>query len=35
VYDQAGYTPVGGEFLEEGIEHVAMEKCLAGEGSGA
>jgi predicted GNAT family N-acyltransferase len=31
VYDRAGYEPQGQEFMEEGIEHVAMEKRLAGE----
>jgi predicted GNAT family N-acyltransferase len=31
VYERAGYAPQGGEFMEEGIEHVAMEKPLAGE----
>jgi predicted GNAT family N-acyltransferase len=31
LYDRAGYEPQGHEFLEEGIEHVAMEKRLAGE----
>jgi predicted GNAT family N-acyltransferase len=35
VYDRAGYQPDGEEFFEEGIEHVAMEKPLAGEESGA
>ena len=31
MYDRAGYEPQGQEFMEEGIEHVAMEKRLAGE----
>ena len=29
VYDRAGYEPRGEPFLEEGIEHIAMEKPLA------
>jgi predicted GNAT family N-acyltransferase len=29
VYDRAGYEPHGSPFVEEGIEHVAMEKDLA------
>ena len=29
VYERAGYTPRGAEFVEEGIPHVAMEKALA------
>ena len=28
LYDQAGYVPRGREFVEAGIEHVAMEKML-------
>jgi predicted GNAT family N-acyltransferase len=28
LYDQAGYLPRGREFVEAGIEHVAMEKLL-------
>ncbi|MDA8069389.1 MAG: hypothetical protein M0T77_12390 [Actinomycetota bacterium] len=28
MYDQAGYTPAGYEFVEAGIEHIAMEKRL-------
>ncbi len=28
LYDQAGYTPAGYEFVEAGIEHIAMEKRL-------
>lgn len=28
LYDQAGYVPRGREFVEAGIEHVAMEKLL-------
>lgn len=35
VYDRAGYEPQGQEFIEEGIEHVAMEKQLAAETRGA
>ena len=35
VYERAGYEPMGEEFMEEGIEHVAMEKPLAGEASRA
>lgn len=35
VYDRAGYMPQGEEFIEEGIEHVAMEKLLASEDSSA
>ena len=35
VYDRAGYEPQGQEFIEEGIEHLAMEKRLAGEAPGA
>jgi len=31
VYDRAGYRVLGEEFVEEGIEHVAMEMPLAGE----
>ena len=29
VYDRAGYHPVSGVFVEEGIEHVTMEKFVA------
>ena len=29
VYDRAGYVPVSGVFVEEGIDHVTMEKRLA------
>jgi predicted GNAT family N-acyltransferase len=29
VYERAGYEPRGPRFLEEGIEHVSMEKALA------
>ena len=29
LYERAGYGPVGEVFLEEGIEHVTMEKRLA------
>jgi predicted GNAT family N-acyltransferase len=29
VYERAGYEPYGPTFVEEGIEHVAMEKRLA------
>ena len=29
VYDRAGYAPVSGVFVEEGIEHLTMEKHLA------
>ncbi len=29
VYDRAGYRPRGEPFLEQGIEHVTMEKALA------
>ena len=29
LYADAGYTPYGEPFLEEGIEHVSMEKPLA------
>lgn len=29
VYENAGYEPEGGMFIEEGIEHVTMEKRLA------
>ena len=29
VYDRAGYEQRGGAFVEEGIDHVAMEKALA------
>lgn len=28
LYEQAGYVPRGREFVEAGIEHVAMEKTL-------
>jgi len=28
LYERAGYTPYGGRFDEEGIEHVGMEKHL-------
>jgi predicted GNAT family N-acyltransferase len=28
LYDQAGYVPRGREFVEAGIEHIAMEKVL-------
>lgn len=28
LYDQEGYVPCGREFVEAGIEHVAMEKLL-------
>jgi predicted GNAT family N-acyltransferase len=28
LYDQAGYVPRGREFVEAGIEHIAMEKLL-------
>ena len=28
VYDRAGYVPVSGVFVEEGIEHLTMEKRL-------
>jgi predicted GNAT family N-acyltransferase len=28
LYERAGYAPVGGRFLDEGIEHQAMEKPL-------
>ena len=31
VYQRAGYEPMGEEFMEEGIKHVAMEKQLAEE----
>jgi predicted GNAT family N-acyltransferase len=29
LYERAGYEPYGPTFIEEGIEHVAMEKRLA------
>ena len=29
LYERAGYTPSGDEFIEEGIPHVAMEKPVA------
>ena len=29
VYDRAGYEPLGDPFVEEGIDHIAMEKPLA------
>ena len=29
LYERAGYEPVGEVFLEEGIEHISMEKPLA------
>ena len=29
LYERAGYEPYGPTFVEEGIEHVAMEKSLA------
>ena len=29
LYERAGYEPYGPTFVEEGIEHVAMEKRLA------
>ena len=29
LYERAGYQPYGPTFVEEGIEHVAMEKRLA------
>ena len=29
LYERAGYAPYGPTFVEEGIEHVAMEKQLA------
>jgi len=29
LYARAGYVPYGERFIEEGIEHVAMEKPLA------
>jgi predicted GNAT family N-acyltransferase len=29
LYVRGGYEPVGERFLEEGIEHVRMEKCLS------
>ncbi len=29
LYERAGYEPASGVFLEEGIEHVTMEKPLA------
>ncbi len=29
VYDRAGYVPVSGVFVEEGIDHLTMEKRLA------
>ena len=29
LYERAGYAPYGPTFVEEGIEHVAMEKRLA------
>jgi predicted GNAT family N-acyltransferase len=29
LYARGGYRPVGERFLEEGIEHVRMEKCLS------
>jgi len=29
LYERAGYAPVGDVFLEEGIEHITMEKPLA------
>ncbi len=29
LYEQAGYEPYGPTFVDEGIEHVAMEKRLA------
>ena len=35
VYDRAGYEPRGEQFIEEGIEHVAMEKRLAEAVAGA
>ena len=35
VYDRAGYEPRGETFIEEGIEHVAMEKLLTGGAPGA
>lgn len=28
VYDRAGYVPVSGVFVEEGIDHLTMEKRL-------
>jgi predicted GNAT family N-acyltransferase len=28
LYDQAGYVPRGREFVEAGIEHIAMEKLI-------
>jgi predicted GNAT family N-acyltransferase len=31
LYARGGYVPVGKRFLEEGIEHVRMEKCLSSE----
>ncbi len=31
-YDKAGYEPVGGTYLEAGIEHVTMRKRLSGRG---
>ncbi len=35
VYERAGYEPLGEEFVEEGIEHLAMERMLTREASGA
>jgi len=35
VYDRASYEPLGEKFIEEGIEHVAMEKRLAEAVAGA
>lgn len=29
-YEKLGYTPVGEYFLEEGVEHITMEKRLIG-----
>ena len=29
VYERAGYEQVGGAFVEQGIEHVTMEKRIA------
>jgi predicted GNAT family N-acyltransferase len=31
LYARGGYEPQGERFLEEGIEHVRMEKCLSSE----
>jgi predicted GNAT family N-acyltransferase len=31
-YERAGYTAVGGEYLEAGIRHVTMRRALGGQG---